>query len=106
MKIAPVSADLLIKLAVGAIAIGGVIWLANKGINGVKSAFDSIANAPGKILDSVIESVVETAKEGGATWQEGSRPDENYGHEGRNYGHKYPNPLMNDDGMDFGQVSG
>lgn len=114
MKIAPVSADLLIKLALGAALLGGVAYLVNRGIKGVGSAvdglkatFDTIAAAPGKALDSVVESVVETAKEGGATWQAGSKPNDNYSNEGRgSYYHKYDNPLMNDDGYDFGNLSG
>lgn len=107
MKVAPVSADLLIKLAVGAAVLGLGYWAINRSISGLKDTLGAILDAPGKVYDTVVESVVETAREGGAAWQAGYVPNPDYGNEGRNYGTpKYSNPLVNDQGYDFGQLSG
>lgn len=53
MKIAPVSADLLIKVALGAVAVGGLLYLVNK-ITG------AAAGAVGDVVDSVTEAASTT----------------------------------------------
>lgn len=99
MKIAPVSADLLIKLALGVAALGAAWYVISKG----RAALASITDLPGKAWDSV----VETAKEGGGAWQDqySINPAPTIGNSS-GYGGKYTGPMVNDDGYDFGQLSG
>lgn len=116
MKIAPVSADLLVKLAIGLAVVGGAWYVLSKGVSGFKNAVSSITNLPGDLYHSaadkvgqVADAAIASAKEGGATWQAGYVPNDNYGNEGRYsvpYVGKYSNPMVNDMGYDFGQLSG
>jgi hypothetical protein len=114
MKIAPVSADLLIKIALGAALLGGTYWVLSRGLASITGAIGSLADLPGNLaskaseyVGEVADEVIVAAKEGGATWQAGYVPNPDYGNEGRNYGTpKYSNPLVNDQGYDFGQLSG
>jgi hypothetical protein len=98
MKIAPVSADLLIKLALAAAVLGGLYYVAKRVQGGLAGALDSVTGIPGRIVDSV----KATAQTGGAAWQDGiaANPPTTP------YTPTYKNPLVNDSGMDFGQISG
>lgn len=99
MRVAPVSADLLIKLALGAAVLAGAWYAYSKG----RAALSAITDLPGKAW----ESVVDTAKTGGAAWQDqyAENPPPSIAN-GSGYGGKYAGPMVNDDGMDFGQISG
>lgn len=106
MKVAPVSADLLIKLALGAVAVGVAVYAFKK----VTGALGDAAGAPGRAIDylvslpgKAIEAVKEIAQEGGAVWQGNTaeRPPTEQEFFGKHNG-----PLVNDDGVDFGQLSG
>ncbi len=105
MKVAPVSADLLIKLAVGAALLGGAYWMVRKGVTGISNLPGALIDSVKKTVSDVADAAVATAQEGGATWQAGYAPLD-YSHEGNNYVPKYSNPLVNDQGYDFGQLSG
>lgn len=99
MKVAPVSADLLIKLAVGAVVVGAAWYLLRKGQAALGEAITSITSLPGKAIGKVVES----AKQGGGAWQDQyslSSPPSISNASG--YGGKYKGPLVNDAGMDFG----
>lgn len=115
MQAPSVSGDLLVKLVLGAVVLGATYYAVSKGLKGITDTIDTIKGFPGRVVDKageVVDQVVVKAKEGGAAWQDGYKvqPDYNYSHEGRNsvphYGGKYNSPLVNDDGMDFGQLSG
>lgn len=116
MKVTPISADLLIKIALGAAVLGGMYWIVKRGADGIKGAFASMANLPTKLASDaqayareIADAAIVTAKEGGSTWQQGYVPNENYSNEGRfslPTVQKYSNPLINDQGMDFGNLSG
>lgn len=99
MKIAPVSADLLIKLAIGAAALGAAWYVVSKG----KAALSALTDLPGKAWAGVVDS----AKIGGATWKDqySVNPAPTIGNSS-GYGGKYKGPLVNNDGYDFGQLSG
>lgn len=111
MKVAPVSADLLIKLGLGVLLIGGA-YLAVKSIGGnitdtinglkktVTGVFDGVTTAPAKVLDWATTEVHTR----GEALQQANRPQslELQDLTGRTYS----NPLMTNDGMDFGQLSG
>lgn len=99
MKIAPVSADLLIKLAIAGLAVGAVVYAINKATGKLTGAADWVTGLPGRALDSV----TTTAKEGGAAWQDRTTPNPPTASE---YFGKYKDPLVNDAGMDFGQLGG
>lgn len=117
MKIAPVSADLLIKLAIGAVLIGAGVYALRKvsaaagGLvdqftatidslkTGVSDAVDTVTELPGRVADYVIEG----AQSGGAAYQE--RTTERPPSQQEFFG-TYQSPLVNDSGMDFGALSG
>ena len=111
MKVAPVSADLLIKIGLG-LALLGAGYLAYRGINGgiheaidkmkqsVTGVFDSITAAPGQAYDW---AVTETQTRGAAI-QAHNAPQSQEMQDLT--GRTYSNPLMTNDGMDFGQLSG
>lgn len=106
MKIAPVSADLLIKLALGALVIGAGVYLVRGGVQSIKGALDKITGLPGAALDYVTEA----AKSGGeafkAQYEENTSPFGGPPGSATAYGGKYKGPLVNDQGMDFGSLSG
>lgn len=95
MKVAPVSADLLIKLALAAAALGVLIY----GYKKASGAITDLVSLPGRAIDAV----TATAKEGGAAWQAQTTPNppDQQGFYGT-----YQGPLITDQGFDFGQVSG
>lgn len=118
MKIAPVSADLLIKLALTAAAVGLAV-LAYKKLTGqiddtlitlselpgkvwakVAKVTDDIVAAPGKVADAVIVS----AKEIGTGWQYQYQEQTPAMQEAT--GRKYNGPLISNDGMDFSPFGG
>lgn len=99
MKIAPVSADLLIKLALGAAVLGGLFFGYKKMTATLSHAFDSVTGLPARVYDNAIVA----AKEGGATWQDRTNP--NPPDQQAVFG-TYKGPLINNDGYDFGQLSG
>lgn len=113
MKVAPVSADLLIKLAVGAAAVFAVVYVVRKGTQSVQGAIDSITSLPSRAWSGLSEY----AQSGGAAFQdqysENPAPtianSSGYGPAKTPpmvYGSKYNGPLVNDQGMDFGNLSG
>lgn len=57
MKIAAVSADLLIKLAIGAAVIGGAVYLLRKASTSVSDAFAGVSEAVSDVADSVIVGI-------------------------------------------------
>ena len=117
MKIAPVSADLLIKLAITAAVVGLGIYAVRRAsaaagslsdqitaaFTGIKDtvsgAVDTVTSLPGRVADYVVEG----AQAGGQNWQDQyavnppTRDD---------YAGVYQGPLVNDAGMDFGMLSG
>jgi hypothetical protein len=117
LKIAPVSADLLIKLAIAAAVVGLGIYAVRRasaaagsiadqisaGLGSIKDtvggAIDTVTALPGQIADYAIEG----ARTGGAAWQSqtAERPPDQQEFIG-----KYEGPLVNDSGYDFGQLSG
>jgi hypothetical protein len=117
MKVSPVSADLLIKLAIGAAVVGLGIYALRRAsdaagdlfkgltdaVDNVKAtvggAIDTVAAIPGQIADYAIEG----ARTGGEAWQ--SQTTERPPNQQEFIG-KYEGPLVNDAGMDFGQLSG
>lgn len=111
MKIAPVSADLLIKIGFGVLLLGGA-YLAVKGVKGsisetitslqnsVTSAVDNVTGAPGRVLDWATTE----AETRGAAIQQGITPQSEEMQDLT--GRVYTNPLVNNGGMDFGQLSG
>ncbi len=93
MKVSPVSADLLIKLTLGAVALGVVVYVVRSGFKGLAD----LAGIPGQLIDKAVVA----AKDGGATWQERTVARDPVA-----YQTTYADPLINNDGMDFGQLSG
>jgi phage portal protein BeeE len=109
------------KLA-GVVLAGYLAWRAYKGI---KETATAVADLPGQAYDSAVravygviasveqkatdvkQAVVEVAKSGGTAFQnqykESVKP---VLPSGQAYGQKYNGPLVNDDGYDFGQLSG
>lgn len=57
MKVAPVSADLLIKLALGAAVVGAVYLVWRKASTAAGDLFDSVATTAGEVADQVIVAV-------------------------------------------------
>jgi hypothetical protein len=102
LKIAPVSADLLIKIALAAAAVGVVLYGYKKLTGSVSSAIDTITGLPGRAW----EATVATAKEGGAAWQDRIAPNPPASSPDLDYYGKYKDPLVNNDGIDFGNLSG
>jgi hypothetical protein len=94
MKVAPVSGDMLIKLAIGAAVVGVAWWAVRRGQQSVADAIDYVTSLP----ERAIEAVAEVAREGGATWQGGytEKPPTQ-----QEYFGKYQSPMVNDQGMDF-----
>lgn len=115
MKVAPVSADLLIKIGLGVLVLGAG-YLAFKRLSGavngsvlqplenlansVKSGFQAVVDAPGHVADWAL---TETETRGAAI-QAANAPQSQEMQDLT--GRKYSNPLMNNDGMDFGLLSG
>jgi hypothetical protein len=117
MKIAPVSADLLIKIAIGLAVVGVGIYAFRKASDaagsladslasvvsgvtgGINEAVDTVIALPGKVADYVVEG----AKTGGQAWQDNTaaRPPSQ-----QEFFGNYQGPLVNDAGYDFGQLSG
>lgn len=108
MKLQPETIVFLVVVA--GVTIGAVV-LAKKVSNGVGGAIDgavqsvkdlanAVLEAPGKAVDAVVQG----AKEGGATWEAGRTPVSPIEQEMTNK--RFPDPLINNDGMDFGQLSG
>jgi hypothetical protein len=113
------------KLA-GVVLAGYLAWRAYKGVKDTASA---VADLPGQAYDSAVravygfigsveqkatdvavdvkQAVVKVAKSGGTAFQnqykESAKP---VLPSGQAYGQKYNGPLVNDDGYDFGQLSG
>lgn len=103
IKVAPPSADLLIKLAVGLVVIGGVAYVVNRGAKSVQSAVDSITSLPSRAW-SGLTSYAQLS--GGAFQDQYSINPAPTIANGSGYGGKYNGPLVNDAGMDFGALSG
>ena len=99
MKIAGEAQAELIKVAAIVIGVAVVAYVAKKAITG-------LVKAPGELIGKAWDSIAGSAREGGAAWQEGYVPNPDYSNEGRNYVSKYSNPLVNEQGYDFGQLSG
>ena len=118
MKIAPVSADLLIKLALTAAAVGLAVVVYKK-LTGqiddtlktlselpgkvwakVTSVTDDIIAAPGQVADAVILSTTQA----GQGWQLQYQPQTPAMQEAT--GRKYNGPLITNDGMDFSPFGG
>lgn len=98
MKIAPVSADLLIKLALGAAAVAALAYFASKGAKSIQGAIDAISGLPGRALDAVTGA----AQAGGAAWQDGYAENPAPSITAPSgYGGKYKDPMISDDGMDY-----
>lgn len=113
IKVAPVSADLLIKLTLG-VAVLGVMYF---GYNKVLHAASGLLDVPGRVYDTVSENVVKAAEvvadlprkivmgdaqsagEAGQQWQDqyAKQPASAQG-----YGGTYQGPLISDDGMNYG----
>lgn len=122
MKIAPVSADLLIKLGLGVLVLGGVYLAYSKATGSISQAIDGIKESLGITIDGIKQSIGETvdsvtgapgrvldwaateADTRGAAIQSANAPQSPAMQEAT--GRTYSNPLMNNDGMDFGQLSG
>ncbi len=93
MKITPVSGDMLLKIRL-LVLVGGVgFYIAKKGLAAVLAW-------PGEMVDKAVAA----AKEGGATWQTCTVENDPYTQ--ILTGQKYKDPLVNNNGMDFGQLSG
>jgi hypothetical protein len=117
VKIAPVSADLLIKVAIGLAVIGAGVYLLRKASDtvsslgdGIGNAFSSVTGAVGEAYDAVVavpgqiaDYAIATAQTGGQAWQDNvaARPPSQ-----QEFFGTYQGPLVNDDGYDFGQLSG
>jgi hypothetical protein len=103
MKIAPVSADLLIKLGLAAVAVVAVVYVVRKSTGAVQGAIDSITSLPSRAWTGVSAY----AKDGGSAFldQYSVNPAPTIGN-GSGYGGKYNGPLVNDQGYDFGALSG
>jgi hypothetical protein len=102
LKIAPVSADLLIKLALLASAVGVVAYGYKKITGSVSGAIDSVTGLPGRAWDATTAAT----KEGGTTWQDRITPNPPASSPDLDYFGKYRDPLINNAGMDFGNLSG
>jgi hypothetical protein len=65
VKVAPVSADLLIKLAVAALLVGGAVWAVRSVKRSITGVADDVLNAANAAVDSVknaAASAFDTAK--------------------------------------------
>ena len=118
MKITPVSADLLIKLAMAGLAVGAVLYLVNRGTNAASGALQSLADLPGRVWDSVTgvaediiaapgkvaDAVILSTQEAGQGWQY-QYQEQTPAMQGAT-GRKYNGPLISNDGMDFSPFGG
>ena len=111
MKVAPVSADLLIKIGLGVVLLGAAYFALNKTASTIGAQFDqlrknisdtvdSVTGAPGRVVDWAATE----ADTRGAAIQAGNAPQSPELQDLT--GRTYSNPLMTNDGMDFSQLSG
>jgi hypothetical protein len=108
VKVAPVSADLLIKLAIGAVLIGGLALLAIKGKTALTGLMGSLASLPGKAIDAVTTTASNAGKAvagtAGAAWGasvDGDKYTVNSPAEQAATGKVYRGSMVTNDGMDF-----
>lgn len=109
MKLSGASQAELIKLAGLAIGAGLLLYLGYRittgAIKTLKDAADAILEAPAKAM----QAVKVAAQEGGAAWQDGYTPNTPPGPQAPPadpYAPTYKSPMVNSQGMDFGQLSG
>ena len=93
MKIEPVSADLLIKLALAALAVGAVVYLVRSVGGTLSGALDGITGLPGRAADAV----KQMAATGGEAFsaQTIERPASQQDYFGR-----FQGPLINNSGVE------
>ena len=98
IKIAPVSADLLIKQALGAAAVAALVYVAKSGAKSLQGAIDAVTGLPGRALDAVTGA----AQAGGAAWLDGYAQNPAPSITAPSgYGGKYKDPMISDDGIDY-----
>lgn len=120
MKIAgPLQAELF-KAVTVTIAAGGIIWFGKKMFDRLADKVTGVADIPAKIsqaigeaVDAGVTAVKETAVQGGSTWKKGFEPtaaptgsDLKDHFQTPTYQTPYNSPMINEQGMDFSQVSG
>lgn len=120
MKISgPLQAELFKAVLVTVVA-GGIVWFGKKMFDRLAANVTSVADIPGKIsqavgevVDAGVQAVKKTAVEGGSAWKQGFEPtatptgtDLKNHFQTPTYQTPYNSPMINDQGMDFSQVSG
>jgi hypothetical protein len=63
MKIAPPSADLLIKLALGALLVGGAVWAIKRATTAASDAAGQVLDAASTAVDTIATGVNPTSTE-------------------------------------------
>ena len=85
-----------VLIGVGVLVGGYLAW---RSVNAVTQTFGDLTDW----VTSIPERVTDYAQEGGAKWQENSAPQPiNRQNTPDSYEPVYKDPLMNDDGMNFG----
>lgn len=96
----------LFKAVVVTIIAGGIVYMGKRFFDKVSEKVTTITDIPSKVVETVVETVnagvekvQEVAREGGRTFQQANTPSAQNLLDATKP--KYPDPLINDQGMDF-----
>lgn len=95
----------LIKITAVVLAGGLGLYLGQRAINGTIKSIKDTANAIWEAPAHAVQAIKEAARSGGQTWLDGYTDSQASGTPPVGGQPRYKNPLVNDQGMDFGQLS-